>query len=171
VLASHAKFGTDMKAAHEGSARRGVRGAITPVLAAVLLGTLIGVGLFTFGYARGASYLTDDPAACANCHVMNEQHDGWLKSSHGKVAVCNDCHTPPGFLAKYTTKAVNGFFHSLAFTTQRFPDEIRITDRNFQVTEKACLKCHEDIVTGIRGSRGHRTDVSCIQCHKTVGHM
>jgi cytochrome c nitrite reductase small subunit len=147
------------------------RGAIAPALLAISLGLLIGIGLFTFGYARGASYMTDDPAACVNCHVMRDQFQGWMKSSHGKVAVCNDCHTPPGFIAKYTTKAVNGFFHSLAFTTQHFPDEIRITERNYKVTEKACLKCHEDIVTGIRGIRGHREDVSCIRCHETVGHM
>ena len=151
--------------------RRMTRGAITPILLAAIVGVLVGVGLFTFGYARGASYMTDDPAACANCHVMRDQFQGWMKSSHGKTAVCNDCHTPPGFIAKYTTKAVNGFFHSLAFTTQHFPDEIRITGRNHAVTEKACLKCHEDIVRQLRGSRQHRQDISCIQCHSQVGHM
>lgn len=148
----------------------GARGSIAPALSAVLLGLLIGIGLYTFGYARGASYLTDDPAACANCHVMRPQMESWKKSSHRKVAVCNDCHTPPGLVPKYATKAVNGFFHSLAFTMQTFPDEIRITHRNFQVTDKACLKCHEEIVLGIRASRQHRQDVSCIQCHRAVGH-
>jgi cytochrome c nitrite reductase small subunit len=146
-------------------------GGVTPVLLAGIVGVLLGIGLFTFGYARGASYLTDDPSACGNCHVMRENVESWMKSSHGKVAVCNDCHTPPGFIGKYTTKAVNGFFHSLAFTTQRFPDDIYITERNFKVAEKACLKCHEDIVSGIRATREHRQDVSCIACHRTVGHM
>lgn len=147
------------------------RRSATPLLLATIVGILLGVGLFTFGYARGYSYMTDRPQACANCHVMRDQYESWMKSSHGKVAVCNDCHTPPGFIPKYATKAVNGFFHSLAFTTQRFPDEIVITERNHRVTEKACLKCHEDIVTGIRGARAHREDVSCIACHRTVGHM
>jgi cytochrome c nitrite reductase small subunit len=68
-------------------------------------------------YARGGSYLTDDPAACANCHVMREQYDGWIAASHRAVAVCNDCHTPPGLLGKYATKARNGFWHSVAFTS------------------------------------------------------
>jgi cytochrome c nitrite reductase small subunit len=147
------------------------RGGVTPVLLAGIVGVLLCVGLFTFGYARGAAYLTDDPSACGNCHVMRENVESWRKSSHGKVAVCNDCHTPPGFVGKYTTKAINGFFHSLAFTTQRFPDDIYITERNFKVTERACLKCHEDIVSGIRATREHRQDVSCIACHRTVGHM
>jgi cytochrome c nitrite reductase small subunit len=146
-------------------------GFATPVFLAAIVGACLGLGLYTFGYAKGSSYLTDDPDACANCHVMREQHDSWMKSSHGKVAVCNDCHTPPGFVAKYATKAVNGFFHSLAFTSGHFPDEIQITRRNFDVTESACLKCHAEIVEGIRGTRQHRADVSCIGCHQTVGHM
>lgn len=157
----------------QSSSRVGARGVATPIVLAALFGAFLGVGLFTFGYARGASYMTDDPNACANCHVMQENFESWMKSSHGKVAVCNDCHTPPGFVQKYTTKAINGFFHSLAFTTQRFPDEIQITERNHNVTESSCLKCHAEIVTGIRGARtsGHRGDVSCISCHRTVGHM
>ena len=148
-----------------------VPGSIAALLLAIALGMLMGLGLFTFGYARGAAYLTNDPRACANCHVMRAQFEGWMKSAHGKVAVCNDCHTPPGFFGKYTTKAINGFFHSLAFTTQRFPDEIRINQRNFAVTEKACLKCHEDIVHGIRATRSRDRDVSCIACHRNVGHL
>ena len=147
------------------------RGSVAPLLLGLLLGALLGVGLFTFGYAQGASYMTDDPAACANCHVMRDQHESWRKSSHGKVAVCNDCHTPPGFVAKYGTKALNGFFHSLAFTTDHFPDQIRITGRNHRVAESSCMKCHAEIVTGIQGGRGHRENVSCISCHRTVGHM
>ena len=68
---------------------------VQPLLVAgIVFGLLVGLGLYTFVYARGASYLTNDPAACANCHVMSEQYDGWLKSSHHAVAVCNDCHTP-----------------------------------------------------------------------------
>ncbi|MBB4957931.1 cytochrome c nitrite reductase small subunit [Micromonospora polyrhachis] len=131
---------------------------------------VLGLGLFTFGYADGASYLGNDPATCANCHVMQENHDSWLKSSHGKVATCNDCHTPPGTVAKYVSKAQNGFFHSLAFTTQRFPDEIQIKKRNLEVTESACLKCHKDVVTGIQATRSHDQKISCVECHRTVGH-
>jgi cytochrome c nitrite reductase small subunit len=81
---------------------------------------IAGIGGFTFIYARGYSYLTNDPAACANCHVMREQFDGWVKSSHRAVAGCNDCHTPPGFAGKYYTKARNGFWHSFYFTNGGF---------------------------------------------------
>ena len=91
------------------------------VIVAVVLGAALGLGSYTFAYARGWAYMTDDPRACANCHVMNEQYDGWIKSSHRSVAVCNDCHVPHALVAKYATKASNGFWHSYYFTTRHVP--------------------------------------------------
>ena len=142
-----------------------------PIVAVSTLGILIAVGGYTFIYARGYSYLTNDPAACANCHVMENHFRAWVKSSHRAVAACNDCHTPPGLLPKYLTKAINGFNHSLAFTTGRFPEPLRITARNNNVTERACRKCHEDIVSAIEGPDPDNHRLSCIRCHSTVGHL
>ena len=141
------------------------------IVVALLIGIAAGVGAYTFVYAKGASYLTNDPAACQNCHVMREQYDGWVKGSHRSVAVCNDCHTPPGFGAKYATKALNGFWHSFAFTSGRFPDNIQITPRNHRITEAACRSCHTDMVHAIDVSgRADGEAVSCVRCHGTVGH-
>jgi cytochrome c nitrite reductase small subunit len=42
---------------------------------------------------------------------MHEQYDGWIKSSHRSVAVCNDCHVPHDVVREYATKARNGFWH------------------------------------------------------------
>ena len=142
------------------------------VLAAVLAGVLTAVGGYTFLYAKGYSYISNDPAVCANCHIMENHFAAWVKSSHHTVAVCNDCHTPPGLVAKYAVKGLNGFNHSLAFTTGRFPEPLRITERNFNVTEKACRKCHSEIVEAIEsGGGGERNRLSCIRCHSTVGHI
>ena len=120
----------------------------------------IGVGAYTFVYARGYSYMTDNAEACVNCHVMQDQFSGWVKSSHRAVAVCNDCHTPPGLVRKYATKARNGFWHSYYFTTGWFEDNIHITPRGREVTEEACRKCHQEIVQAIEGPHGseRRTD-------------
>lgn len=138
-------------------------------------GLLVGIGVFTFVYARGGSYLTNDPQACANCHVMEEQLSGWTKSSHHAVAVCNDCHAPHTFFGKYSTKALNGFFHSWAFTTGRFPDPIQITPRNRQIAEAACRHCHGEIVEAVDSPRSapagaHQAGESCLRCHSEVGH-
>ena len=94
------------------------------LLAGVFVGVLIGIGSYTFVYAKGYSYLTNDPQACANCHVMQDHFDAWTRASHRAVAVCNDCHTPPGLVPKYLTKAQNGFWHSFYFTTGRYPDPL-----------------------------------------------
>ncbi|HET9950329.1 MAG TPA: cytochrome c nitrite reductase small subunit [Candidatus Eisenbacteria bacterium] len=150
------------------------RGQIAAFGAAALFGVGIGVGAFTFIYAKGASYLGHDAAACANCHVMSEQFAGWVKSSHRSVAVCNDCHAPHSLIPKYLVKAENGFRHSLMFTTGRFHEPIQITPRNRAVTEGACRHCHEDIVEQMTAPEhsAHRgaQAVSCIRCHGAVGH-
>jgi cytochrome c nitrite reductase small subunit len=149
-------------------ARRFKRGVL-----ASAIGVVLGVGTYTFVYAKGYSYLTNDPNACANCHVMNEQYDGWLKSSHKSVAVCNDCHTPHDFVGKYSTKALNGFWHSFYFTTGLYPDPIRIGERNRGITEQACRTCHTTMVEAIEGMgpHGDLEELSCVRCHRNVGHM
>ena len=138
----------------------------------VFLGVALGLGIYTFAYAKGWSYMTNDPKACANCHVMNDQYDGWLKASHRSVATCNDCHTPHNFVGKYYTKAKNGFWHSFYFTTGAFPEPIRATASSRRITEAACRSCHEPIVQAM-GTPAHAgsRDISCIRCHGSVGHM
>ena len=139
------------------------------ICAGIAIGVVVGGGVFTFVYAKGGSYMTNDPRACANCHIMQDHYDAWVKSSHRSVASCNDCHTPPGVIPKYATKAKNGFFHSLYFTTGDFPDPLRITPSNRKVTEAACRKCHTTIVDAIEAhGRGEAT--ACLRCHGDVGH-
>ena len=144
--------------------------SLLPIVVGTLIGLAAGIGGYTFVYAKGGSYLTNDPAACANCHIMQPQYDQWQASSHRAVAVCNDCHTPPGLVPKYATKALNGYFHSYAFTTGDFHEPIVITERNREVTEKACRKCHEAITAAIDGPHRPGQELSCIRCHSDVGH-
>jgi cytochrome c nitrite reductase small subunit len=135
---------------------------------AVLLGIVVGLGFYTFVYARGYSYLSSNPTACTNCHVMQEYYDAWMKSGHHAVAKCNDCHTPHNFIGKYAVKMENGFNHSWRFTTGMFPDNIEIRPRDAAVTEGACRSCHAEITTAIIGA--HDKGMSCIKCHFDVGH-
>lgn len=140
------------------------------VSAAVLVGVAAGVGAFTFVYAKGGSYMGNDPAACGNCHVMQNHLEAWEKSSHRSVAVCNDCHAPHELIPKYLVKATNGWNHSKAFTTGDFPEPIRITAPNRKVTEAACRYCHQPIVDAIDPPHAGASDLSCIRCHRNVGH-
>lgn len=134
------------------------------------VGLAVGTGGFTFAYGRGASYLTNDPEACANCHIMQEQYADWLRGSHRSAAVCNDCHTPKGPIRKYLVKADNGFWHSFAFTTGFFHEPIRIKPRNRTVTEQRCRGCHETVVAMIDPAHDRGEPLSCIRCHADVGH-
>ena len=135
-----------------------------------MLGILGGIGTFAFDYGQGTSYFSNDPLACANCHVMQDHYDSWLNSSHRHVAVCNDCHLPHDPVGKWITKADNGFFHSLAFTLENFHQPIQIKARNRRVTQNACLFCHADVVQQMLPAEPHDGMLACIHCHSDVGH-
>jgi cytochrome c nitrite reductase small subunit len=172
-------------AGRRSAARAAKRLAVVAALVGATIGLATGVGGYVFVYAEGGSYLTNDPNACANCHVMKPHLDAWAKSSHHAVAVCNDCHAPKNLVGKYAVKGINGWNHSLAFTTGRFKEPFHITPMNHRVTENACRLCHADVVEAIDHpwSRAGEKDgsaipghamaeerVSCVRCHSNVGH-
>lgn len=134
------------------------------------MGVALGVGAYTFIYAKGWSYLTNNPQACANCHVMREQLDGWHQSSHRAVASCNDCHTPHSLIPKYLVKAENGFWHSFYFTTGTFDEPIRAREVSVRITEANCRRCHSEVVDQIDSKAVHGRELDCIRCHRDVGH-
>lgn len=141
------------------------------VSSAAAFGAILGLGLFTFVYAEGFSYFTTDPKACANCHIMNDKYDSWVKSSHHIVATCADCHLPHTFVEKYIAKAVNGYHHSKGFTFQDFHEPIMIKPHNSHILQEACLGCHGEFVHQIvAGSTTDKNAVTCVHCHASVGH-
>ena len=136
------------------------------------LGVMFGCGVYTFRYAKGLSYLSNDPKACMNCHVMTEQYNSWVKSSHHAAASCNDCHIPHTFPMKYVAKGLNGWNHSKAFTLQDFPEPIRITHRNLVNLQKNCVECHSTFVSEIGAhDKALKGEARCTDCHRSVGHM
>ena len=167
------------------------------IAVAIAIGAALGLGAFTFVYAKGASYLSTDPAVCANCHIMGEHFAAWQRSSHRAAAGCADCHMPHDLVGKYLAKASNGFWHSLAFTTGAFPDPLQIKPHNRVIAENACRECHADIVAAIDplgsddaveirsgvagtpvasrpqihdGTVASESRETCIRCHTYVGH-
>lgn len=147
----------------------GAHGLLTLIFAAVA-GLLVGVGVFTFGYGQGHSYLSNDPRACSQCHIMQDHYDSWLKSSHHAHATCNDCHLPHTFLGKWVAKADNGFFHSWAFTFQDFHEPIQIKERNLKILQQSCVSCHQTLTSHMAYDPATDEALSCFQCHHSVGH-
>ena len=154
------------------AARSRMAGAITASLVlAALLGLLAGIGAFAFVYAEGFSYMSSDPKACVNCHIMRPQYDAWQKSSHHSVATCVDCHLPHDFVGKWRAKAENGYHHSVAFTFQDFHEPIMIKKGNARILQQNCVHCHEAITHGLGpGTSLAEGGVQCVHCHASVGH-
>lgn len=141
------------------------------VFFASVLGIPAGIGAFTFVYAKGLSYLSADPRACVNCHVMNPQYDGWLKSGHRHAATCVECHLPHAGIAKWVAKADHGVRHSAAFTLQNFKEPIEITRRDLDIVRVNCARCHDALVHAIADVGGRTSGaLDCLHCHASAGH-
>lgn len=140
-------------------------------LPAFLLGAAAGTGAYTFHFAEGLSYFSTDPAACKNCHIMNDEYASWTKGPHHAAAKCVDCHLPHSIGPKLLAKAENGYHHSKGFTLQDFHEPIRIKPRNAAILQANCVHCHEDFVHDILGASASPKDaVSCVHCHRGAGH-
>ena len=138
---------------------------------AVISGALAGAGGYTFIYAQGLSYLSSDPAACVNCHIMRDEFDSWRKGPHHAAATCVDCHLPHYFAGKYIAKGLNGYHHSKAFTLQDFHEPVMIKERNAGILQGNCIRCHGDMVENvIRMGRTETDKAACVHCHRRAGH-
>lgn len=144
---------------------------------AVSLGLFLGLAATAFKISNAVSYLSDDPKACINCHLMYPQYATWMHSSHREKANCNDCHVPhDNVFRKYFFKGQDGTRHATIFTTRTEPQVIRINEAGKTVVQENCIRCHEEQlntvtamqVTGVnyKLGKGHL----CWDCHKEVPH-
>jgi cytochrome c nitrite reductase small subunit len=136
-----------------------------------LVGTIsfvVTLGVFAFTYGKGTSYLSDSPAACANCHIMKDTYASWMKSQHHNRATCNDCHVPRHPILKWAVKGMNGLHHGYAFTFQKPPAVLRAASLSRSVVQESCLTCHESTVghTALAKEQAQ----ACTHCHRDVGH-
>jgi cytochrome c nitrite reductase small subunit len=145
-----------------------------------LVGVALGAGLVVVRIANAASYLSDEPQACINCHVMTDAYASWQRGSHGHAAVCIDCHVPhSSFVAKYAYKAQDGLKHSYVFTRRREPQVLGLSARAVPVVQTNCVRCHDHQVLMIAGvaqpsSAGERIPLEaalerrCWDCHQGI---
>ncbi len=143
---------------------------------------LVAIGFF--GYmlyiSHAFSYLSSDPKACINCHVMNTQYATWQHSSHAREATCIECHLPTdGFFKKYISKARDGWNHSVAFTLDTYDHSMKISDDGARRVQENCISCHKSIVSTmtLNADKYHNFDDpnvengrKCWSCHKQVPH-
>ncbi len=141
-------------------------------------GILAGLGIYTIYMSRAHSYLSDDPAACVNCHIMTPYYQSWDNSSHALWATCNDCHVPHENIAeKYAFKAMDGLYHAAVFSVKGEPQVIRPRDASYEVIMNNCIRCHTQLNTEfVKTGMISYTDVkegkgkACWDCHTQVPH-
>lgn len=143
----------------------------------ILMGILFGLGFTAFRISNASSYLSDDPKACINCHVMFPQYSSWQHSSHRQWTNCNDCHVPhDSFVRKYYFKASDGTRHATMFTLRMEPQAIRIHDAGKTVVQENCIRCHNNLLSEVtaigytaEGAK-HGEGKLCWDCHREVPH-
>ncbi|RPI45034.1 MAG: cytochrome c nitrite reductase small subunit [Bacteroidetes bacterium] len=143
----------------------------------ILLAITGGLVFYLFVVSRAHSYLSDDPQACVNCHIMAPQYATWAHSSHRERAHCNDCHVPhDNFLVKYYFKAKDGLRHATIFTLRKEPQVIFIREEGREVVQDNCILCHSNLVTDdtlmAYNPRFHGASMEreCWECHRETPH-
>ena len=144
----------------------------------IIGGVICGLGGYLLYISRAYTYMTDNPSACINCHIMTPYYQSWMHSSHSQWTTCNDCHLPQdNVFNKYAFKAVDGLYHSAVFTLKGEPQVIRARDASSKVIMNNCIRCHtqlntEFVNTGmieyvqVQNGEGK----ACWDCHREVPH-
>ncbi len=143
----------------------------------IVSGILVGLLLLILHIANATSYLSDKPEACMNCHVMAPQYATWQRGSHGRVAVCNDCHVPhDNLLRKYLFKASDGTRHSFMFTFRLEPQVIQVKSAGIAVIQENCIRCHSHLMREVYSGWNtftvvrHGAGKLCWECHRETPH-
>lgn len=149
---------------------KGIRRPMRYAILAVS-GVVVGLGLYVARVSEAASYLSDDPRACINCHIMFPQYATWKHSSHANVANCNDCHVPHNNIAaKYFFKAKDGLRHSAMFTLRMEPQVIQAIPASRKVIQENCIRCHANVMQDAVTLGHNDLSRSCTECHREVPH-
>ena len=142
-----------------------------------LLGVIVGLGCLVVYISNAFSYLSDEPQACINCHVMASEYATWQRGSHGRVTVCNDCHVPhDNIVKKYVFKAKDGLRHATYFTMRWEPQVMMMQDAGIEVVQQNCLRCHGNLLDEVSagtvdGANPHANEgLLCWQCHRQTPH-
>ncbi|NLH41309.1 MAG: cytochrome c nitrite reductase small subunit [Planctomycetes bacterium] len=132
-----------------------------------LAGVAAGMALLLVRIANGTSYLSDKPETCINCHVMTDAYASWQRGSHGRVAVCVDCHVPhSNLVAKYAFKGRDGMRHSYVFTMRAEPQVLDLSAGAVPVVQANCVRCHGDRLSMVRLAGA--TERRCWDCHSNI---
>ena len=129
------------------------------------IGTAMGLGGYVFRYAEGLSYFRTEPAACANCHIMQPQYDAWQKASHHARRGVR--RLPPAAATSCAStwprpKTATGTASSSR--RRRSPSRLPFRLADARSCEENCVRCHERSCTSSRRARGGRAATGSRAC-------
>ncbi len=143
----------------------------------IITAIMVGLCIYILYISKAYSYLSDNPSACINCHIMTPQYITWQRSAHRQWTNCNDCHVPHDLIIrKYYFKAKDGLRHASMFTLWMEPQVILMHDPGKTVVQENCLRCHDYMNQNV--SLVHSTLANsklgegrlCWDCHREVPH-
>ena len=132
--------------------------SLPAVLACVAAGSALGTGGYAVYYGEGLSYLSNDPKACVNCHIMRDHYDGWAEGQPPRRRDLQRLPHParlhpqvPGRRRRTGSGTPRG---SRFRTSTSRSGSAR---RTAAVLQKNCIHCHHDVVRRtILGPSGRR---------------
>jgi len=143
----------------------------------LVLGVCGGMVALVLHISNAPSYLSNDPQACINCHIMAPQFATWQRGAHGRGVTCNDCHVPhDNVVRSYFFKAQDGMRHAFMFTFRLEPQVIQIREGGRTVVQENCIRCHEHLVGGASiidvtaDNAPHGAGKLCWECHRETPH-
>ncbi|MCC6485745.1 MAG: cytochrome c nitrite reductase small subunit [Armatimonadetes bacterium] len=143
------------------------------IVAFAACAVLFGAGAYALKSTNAASYLSDDPKACLNCHIMQPMYDSWKASPHASVTNCMDCHTPhSSAFAGYVFKSRSGLRHSFVYLTDHNHKNIKARPDTLKVINDNCIRCHSDRLDP-KAQPQHAAMAkgkACSSCHAGVPH-
>lgn len=132
-----------------------------------MAGVAFGLALLVAHISRAASYISDAPDACINCHIMNSAYATWQHGSHALTAQCVDCHLPhQNPVATLAFKARDGLRHSYVFTFRLEPQVLELSHGAVPVVQGNCLRCHSGRFDMVRLAAV--AERRCWDCHDGV---
>lgn len=116
-------------------------------------------------------YYTSQPSLCKSCHIIKADYQSWTESSHKEVG-CLTCHSKPG-ITSFLTESIKRLNYLAYYVKGPYRRPLKA-----EVSNEACLRCHEETRQGILVSRtirvSHKEILTagylCTDCHNTVAH-
>lgn len=131
-----------------------------------IIGLLIIILFISISFS-GIIERTNESSFCAKCHVMKPQYLDQIKGGLHNELKCIECHLPhESKISFYSQKLQDGVKDTVIFFSGRFSEKIKASQKNREIIQENCIRCHFQIVSKINVK-----DRKCWDCHRRITHQ